>query len=474
MTEFKSFVVFAEMRTGSNFLEANLNALDGVTCHGEAFNLNFIGYPNRKSILGFTMEQRDADPQALLAQISSTEGMNGFRYFSDHDPRAFAPLIKDRSCAKIVLTRNPAESYVSYKIAKATKQWKLNDVKRLRSEKVTFEAEEFDAHVERLQTFQIRLLNALQKSGQTAFYVDYEDLQDVDVMNGLAAFLGVPSRLKALDGSFKKQNPGALADKVDNPDDMMGAGARADRFNLTRTPNFEPRRGPSVPGYLAAPVSPVLYMPIKSGPTEAVSLWLAGLDDRSADDLAGRFTQNTLRKWKKDRPGHRSFTVVRHPVKRAHTAFCNKILNSGEGSFAEIRSFLRSHLGLPIPARYPHAKYDTQSHRAAFLAFLKFVRSNLSAQTGIRVDAHWATQAQIVEGFAEFATPDFVLREATLEEDIAIVAAQVGKTTMPQITRPDDPYAQMLMDIYGPDVEEAVQDTYQRDYTAFGFGAYAD
>jgi len=35
---FDCFVVFAEMRTGSNFLEANLNAFDGLTCHGEAFN----------------------------------------------------------------------------------------------------------------------------------------------------------------------------------------------------------------------------------------------------------------------------------------------------------------------------------------------------------------------------------------------------------------------------------------------------
>ena len=33
-SKFKSFVVFAEMRTGSNFLESNLNAFDGITCHG--------------------------------------------------------------------------------------------------------------------------------------------------------------------------------------------------------------------------------------------------------------------------------------------------------------------------------------------------------------------------------------------------------------------------------------------------------
>ena len=45
--DFDSFIVFAEMRTGSNFLEANLNAIEGVTCHGGAFNPHFIGYPNK-------------------------------------------------------------------------------------------------------------------------------------------------------------------------------------------------------------------------------------------------------------------------------------------------------------------------------------------------------------------------------------------------------------------------------------------
>ena len=59
---FTSFVVLAEMRTGSNFLEANLNALEGVTCHGEAFNPHFIGYPNSTEILGISQQGREDDP----------------------------------------------------------------------------------------------------------------------------------------------------------------------------------------------------------------------------------------------------------------------------------------------------------------------------------------------------------------------------------------------------------------------------
>jgi len=42
---FDYFIVFAEMRTGSNFLNANLNAIDAIACQGEGINPHFLGYP---------------------------------------------------------------------------------------------------------------------------------------------------------------------------------------------------------------------------------------------------------------------------------------------------------------------------------------------------------------------------------------------------------------------------------------------
>lgn len=472
MGKFDYFVVFAEMRTGSNFLETNINAFDGLSCHGEAYNPNFVGYPNRSETLGVSLDARSDDPFGLLEKVKSESGLNGFRYFNDHDPRVFDTIMGDQRCAKIILTRNPIESYVSWKIAKATGQWKMTNVQRHREDTVTFDSNEFRDHIGKLQGFQVRLLNMLQKSGQTAFYVDYEDLQDVDIMNGMAAFLGVDARLEALDKSLKKQNPKSLSDKVENFEDMEMALAKLDRFNLNRTPNFEPRRGPSVPGYIAAATSPLLYLPIKSGPVDIVKDWLAGLDDVLPEDLLSRFTQKSMRQWKRGLPGHRSFTVLRHPVARAHAAFCDKILTTQEGSLVEIRNALRNQFKLPIPVEYPHADYDTATHREAFLAFLKFVKANLGGQTAIRVDAHWATQSQALQGFAEFASPDLVLREDRLEEDLAILATQVGKETMPQVPDVTDPHRALLDQIYDGEIERAVKDAYQRDYIAFGFARY--
>ena len=55
MTKFDHFILLAEMRTGSNLLETNLNLLDGVTCHGEAFNPSFMGHPKAETILGLVV-----------------------------------------------------------------------------------------------------------------------------------------------------------------------------------------------------------------------------------------------------------------------------------------------------------------------------------------------------------------------------------------------------------------------------------
>ena len=93
---FDYFVVFAEMRTGSNFLESNLNAFEDVTCFGEAFNPHFIGYPNKESLLGVTQEMREEDPLALINRIKSEPGqLGGFRFFHNHDPRVLQVMLED-------------------------------------------------------------------------------------------------------------------------------------------------------------------------------------------------------------------------------------------------------------------------------------------------------------------------------------------------------------------------------------------
>lgn len=456
--------MFAEMRTGSNFLEANLNAMPGVICHGEVFNPHFIGKKDQASLFGFSMADREADPMALLrAMRAQGAGMAGFRYFHDHDPRVVQPVLGDPQCAKIILTRNPIESYVSWKIAQETGQWKLTNAKNLKTAQVRFDGAEFEAHVAALQAFQVRLMHGLQISGQAAFYIDYEDINDLDVLNGLAAFLGVEG-LAGLDGSLKKQNPEEIAQKVVNPDEMERALARLDRFNLARTPNFEPRRAPMVPQFVAARRAGLLYMPVRGGPVAQVTEWLNGFGG-----IEGEFSQKTLRQWKRARPNHRSFTVLRHPVARAHDAFCAQILAGGLGQIRE--QMVKIHkLDLPAPGK-DYA--DAAAHRAGFIGFLKWVRLNLSGQTSARVDAHWASQAAVLQGFAAFQGPDLVIREERLAEGLAFLAAEVG-CDAPVVRSGKTHGFAALGVIYDAQVEAAARDAYGRDYIAFGFSDWRD
>lgn len=469
MAQFDYFVVFAEMRTGSNFLEANLNAFDGLACHGEAFNPHFIGYPNRDTLLDVSQSARDENPRQLLRAIRKTPELSGFRYFHDHDPRVFDKVVDDPRCAKIVLTRNPVDSYVSWKIAQSTGQWKLTDAKARKGAKAQFDAEEFNAHLSALQAFQVTLLNRLQVSGQTAFYVAYEDLQSLDVMNGLAAWLGVESRLETLDKNLKVQNPSALSDKVSNFAQMSETLAGVDRFNLTRTPNFEPRRGAAVPTYVASTSAPLVYMPVRGGANDPVIAWLKALDHAQGAKPVSKLSQNDLRAWMRSHPGHRSFSVLRHPLARAHAVFCHRILNIGQGSYGGIRTTLTKRYKMSLPADPEDAGFGKAEHRTAFAQFLEFLKPNLAGQTAIRVDPDWASQSKIIEGFAEFVLPDRLIRSDALEDELAQLARTVGLDDMPALPRPLPSDAITLADIYDAEIERMARSAYGRDYLMFGF-----
>ena len=83
MARFEYFVVFAEMRTGSNLLEASLNALDGVSCHGELFNHHFVGQPGKDRAFGVSLADRDAEPIGLLTAMRHADrDLPGFRFFT--------------------------------------------------------------------------------------------------------------------------------------------------------------------------------------------------------------------------------------------------------------------------------------------------------------------------------------------------------------------------------------------------------
>lgn len=77
--------------------------------------------------------------------------------------------------------------------------------------------------------------------------------------------------------------------------------------------------------------------------------------------------------------------------------------------------------------------------------------------------------APILTGF-DRGCADGMQREDRLRGDLAMLAGQLGRTSMPEPLSDTDPYAARLTDIYDKEVEQAGRDACQRDYLAFGFG----
>ncbi|MGB3688728.1 MAG: nodulation protein NodH [Jannaschia helgolandensis] len=448
---FDAFVMFAEMRTGSNHLEESLNTLSDVTSHGEVFNPSFIGTHNGRELFGIDIAARERDPLPLLDRIVDQPGLTGLRFFHDHDPRVLDRLLDDPRIGKVVLTRNPLDSYVSLAIASQTGQWRLTNPKMAKSAKATFVGSDFDALIVRQRQFRDRIQRHLQLSGQGAFWIGYDDIGDLDVLNGLAAFLGSGDRLTEVPGKLKRQNPGEVEDKLENPDQMRAHLATLDPFLLSRSVNAEPVRGPAIPTLMAAADSPLLALPLPGGPDDAVRDWLTALDGVAPTE---GMTQKQLRPWMRKTKNFVSFAVVRHPLARAHDAF--RTLLSAKGPQANnLRRILTNQ----------HAVDLDGSGSDAFLGFLKFLKANLNGQSSLPVAREWASQSALLAGQAQTVLAQRIIREGEAQRELDRLA-ELAEKPSPVFALPD---RDLLTDISTEEIEDACVDAYRRDFLAFGF-----
>ncbi|MEM8850253.1 MAG: nodulation protein NodH [Pseudomonadota bacterium] len=449
--KFDAFVLFAEMRTGSNHLQESLNALSDVEVYGEVFNPVFLGAHNRTELFGIDMAAREIDPIPLLTAIIAQPGLSGFRFFHDHDPRIVDRVLQNPRIGKVVLTRNPLDAYVSLRIAAKTGQWRLTNPKMAKAATARFDGSEFDSILEAQQAFRDKVQRALQVTGQTAFWIGYDDIGDVDVLNGLAAFLGSADRLTEVPGKLKKQNPGDTETKVENADEMRAHLATVDPFRLSRSVNLEPPRGPSVPSFQAAASSPLLHLPVPGGPDAAIRDWLTALDGAPPKD---GLTQKDLRPWMRRAKGFVSFSVLRHPLARAHDAF-RAILVAKGAEANDVRRILTNQHGVDLDA----------SADVSFLGFLRFLKSNLGGQSALPVAPIWASQSALLAGMAQAVLPQRLIREPEAQAELDALAAYSDR---PPITL-TLPGRQDLDAILSDEIEDACVNAYRRDYLAFGF-----
>lgn len=465
---FDYFVVLAGMRTGSNLLEEHLTAMPGVHSWGELFNPHFFGQPKASEQFGISMQARERDPiKTIQTMCDQTDGLPGFRLFYDHDNRAIDHVLADPKAAKIVLNRRPIDSYVSLKIARKTGQWWLGDVTSRKSAKVDFVLEEYGEFLNVLSEFQSRISHTLQITGQTAFHISYDDLSDSDVLDGLGKFLGVSGSFDPLAVKAKVQNPAPLSSKMNNPEEAEAQLAKLERPDIGYMRSFEPDRGPGLRMFKACETVPLLYMPIRGAGIDPIPAWMEQVDPGGT--LQSGMTQKELRRWKRLHPGHRSFTVLRHPLERAYDAFNRYILPTDEELYSDIRSALVKVYGVPLPETWPASNWTLDRHRAAFLKFLEFVGSNLTGQTSLRVDNTWASQHVLLTAVAGFATPDSVIREGNLSAELPNLLDSIGVDETIEQTDFSVPSDYSLSSVVSDEINKVCEATYRRDYIMFGF-----
>ena len=209
------------MRSGSNLLERQLGMLRDVRCHGELFNPAFIGFaPGAKAAqAGYERENpkaRDEDEFGFLGKVDAgcDRPILGMRLFLDHSPAVTARLLYDPQVAKIVLSRNLLESYVSLSIARETNVWLTTDVAQGPPKPIKVELPKLINYSLRQSLFYMDILSVLQQTGQPYRMVDYSEIKNLDLLNDLAGFVGSEHRFRKVEEPIKKQNPGSLADKI--------------------------------------------------------------------------------------------------------------------------------------------------------------------------------------------------------------------------------------------------------------------
>jgi hypothetical protein len=210
------------MRSGSNFIERQLNLLKDIRCHGELFNPAFTGFCHEfgKSYQGFAREDiksRNADELNFIRKIDKAcdRDIMGFRLFLDHSPAITARVLYDPTIQKVVLSRNLLEAFVSLQLARDSGVWLTTEVRSVESKPVKFQTEKLITFALRQSLYYNDILTILHDTGQNYIQLDYQDIKQLDRLNDIAAFIGSENRFASVVEPIKKQNPGHVSERIE-------------------------------------------------------------------------------------------------------------------------------------------------------------------------------------------------------------------------------------------------------------------
>ncbi|MEX0971297.1 MAG: sulfotransferase family 2 domain-containing protein [Paracoccaceae bacterium] len=474
---FDSFVIFSVMRSGSNLLERYLAQYDGLASFGELFNPVFIGRRGQNMLFDVSCDTARRDPAALLAAIAHArpETVNGLRYFPEHVPAALQVLLDDPRCAKVILTRDPLESYVSLGIAQFSDIWLIGSENDRLPLSVPVSPAAFKAYKATRKVYFDRIEAGLAASAQAALRINYADLGDIAKVNALAKALGATSPREMLETPIKRQNPAPLHAKIANYAEVYEALGLPAPESLPETEPLSqtesqvkwvwPRH------YYVCDHRPLAFAPLIENTKQPLTAWLGLVPS----ELRTGLKLDYVKDWAARNQKAEVISVLHHPIDRLYAAFMNKIFSTAPDAFQKIRATLETRYQLYLPRdaqKLDRKTYTADDHRTAFHQFLLFVAANLQGETDIRQDCAWQTQSALADIFAQIMPITRFIRVEQLNRELPELERALDIPPIWATLRRDKhaAFAFDLAEIYTTQTETLARAAYGEDYARFGFG----
>lgn len=385
---FEYFAVISMMRSGSNALAQMLGQIPRLACYGEIFNAALDPETD------FPIDPIQ-DPMAALSWIKDQKNdrgtLSGFRLFPEHDQRVLHHVLGDPTCAKILLTRNPVDQFLSLELARHTDQWQITDSSQKQDAQVAIDADALRDFIRQSTSAWSDIQKQLLHHGQSALILDFADLHENKTLAGIAQFLNADMPDPAPKPKFKPQNPVSAMEKVTTPKTLKRALEGLEAFALQR---------PTGQSYVGPQCDIEIWHEPKTG-TKVLNIGHFGHTTKDAALKAisrantAPFTGGTI-------------ALLADPLSYAHNAFVGCILGLDLLHYPNIKARLVKNHGLNLPAAHMMEDYTLEYHRYNFYRFLQFLSKNLVGQTAIAIKPEWALQSQKLHNMTKHSVAQLV------------------------------------------------------------------
>jgi len=380
------FVLLADMRTGSNLFEQTVDLCPNIEMRGELFNPKFVGYPKFTRDKSPDFDRRDQDPIGYLQSVldASPNRLIGFRFFKGHDHRILDHVLSDPLCAKIVLRRNPLDTFLSRKIAIETGQWRVSDWSKRRTTKVTFQLEEFEAYYLEQEIYYEEISQRLKISGQPPLTILFDDLADENIWQGVFSYLGIEGYVPRSQGRVVRQNPERAEDKVTNSHALEAVRSV---FHTWTYPNAQASRVDDLPTVMVPNSTAEGYD--LSNPFFVHSL-AQSFASNPSEELK---TRAQFENWQKRFPDHNVHFFAEHPLHRAYRNFDTHIFGGRSRAARRVLRNLEQFYGMTDAALVSGGgDISDKDYVEAFDTFLDFLKTHLSRKTKAAPHKDWDFQ----------------------------------------------------------------------------------